>query len=1200
MSYPECLDELRFSITRMCDGLQWTPTDPPTCTYYHFDVFEGEFILVSGFSPFSFDPYTGNYQKIFVYTNIEASLDNTCLENGLLGDQTTGDNLLSEVWYWSSFRRLQTFHRFIDYRFGPTWGKLTDEHLDVTDYDCMVRTSKTHITQGESCERPNLHLCAVDLENPVMAEGCFDGGLMIKFRPTKCYKLLSTCDRIFTYGSSLDKHILRAFRRELELGDDEYIRIQIAPFQGNEQYEESFYRHHVNEDLFTNWAPDILPEEKLQRGVIVSGLNEHWRIVPEDSVEYTLCETDLSVQNIEMFLRFNSDLPALHLVVYNQEFLYTFDTKDPHIVCYTTATDDLLANVEVLDEISHNYNEQTSQSTTIYNVELLGGGPGQYWCSAIRVPDYEIISSPSIIAFSSGVQEKVFSFKVIFNCWVISECVRFLLASHYTVISQLFSDTLRDAFPELLVENTRVMEVISYDRVQLNLHLHSTISVSISEIPLIMELFSYENPKDEDFTEKINMIFYINERLKSISSLVTDQNYVSLTFVGNLFYCISEVMNHKNEPSLMFVEVNNRVIYPRACDDVRVYYWHCQGSFPGAPIFVESETPTCFEDSVLSRSLFEIAISSSPTTIDDMEQVKTLIYNSPLAPIDLFFVGVIQRSYVRGPAVITVRDMPTITNVFSSSQNIRNTTAQISNEQFNATNILVDFYEKIACDLAINLDETNELGVVMFTAKNTITAIIDPSVTKITGFALMQSKDPFLSPNVRFLYANTSLTDLMADNDLESATFIPQELLDSLQESNVSVSDNELMGISSLTIVLSIIKNDVLFRPSNDDVTLKPVSKVIQVSIPGYSKNLTSLYPILFRAYADFRVKNEFECGFWDFHAGSDHSGKWSNEGCIYINKSSEPTNPVVLCSCDHLTNFAFLMTGNVGGKPPPQEFAQFQPPGLNALDIITVTGCALSILGVLGIWATALLFQSWRGKRSSKILLHLSLAIGIQTTSITLINFKGIFYWNKTLCIVFGVILHYSVLVSFFWMLVVSYLQYLRYVVVIGKLLPKRFLAKATLFGWGLPLVPVFLILITNHNLYVPAGFTEFNPYFVCYPQAEALHFCVILPVALVFIINLNIFVWVSCSIRKGLKKHINPAAKKLIQRQQLRLIVFLFFALGLTWGFSLLVHVEGQSLIFTVLFSITASLQGFVLFVYFICLDPMTRALWKFDRQI
>ncbi|XP_050666760.1 adhesion G protein-coupled receptor E4-like [Leptidea sinapis] len=186
-------------------------------------------------------------------------------------------------------------------------------------------------------------------------------------------------------------------------------------------------------------------------------------------------------------------------------------------------------------------------------------------------------------------------------------------------------------------------------------------------------------------------------------------------------------------------------------------------------------------------------------------------------------------------------------------------------------------------------------------------------------------------------------------------------------------------------------------------------------------------------------------------------------------------------------------------------------PKNTKTLNIISLIGSFLSLSGIMGIWITATVFQAWRKKPGTKILINLTV---YNLGTICEGDENGIIRKKmRVVCIILGALLHYSVLASFMWMLIAASLQFIRYVRVFGVYRPSRFMVKFTLIGWGIPVLP-------------------------------------------------------------------------------LRLSIFLFFLLGLTWVFGLFSF--SKNLIWSYLFCLTSTLQGFVLFVYFVICDPITRNLW------
>jgi len=92
---------------------------------------------------------------------------------------------------------------------------------------------------------------------------------------------------------------------------------------------------------------------------------------------------------------------------------------------------------------------------------------------------------------------------------------------------------------------------------------------------------------------------------------------------------------------------------------------------------------------------------------------------------------------------------------------------------------------------------------------------------------------------------------------------------------------------------------------------------------------------ILFTLEKHLKAEDKPHCVFWDFQETSRFNGSWSSKGCSLVNR----TDTKVVCTCNHLTNFAVLM--QIGEK---KILAKHQA----ALEVITYIGCGLSLFGEL------------------------------------------------------------------------------------------------------------------------------------------------------------------------------------------------------------------------------------------------------------
>ena len=190
----------------------------------------------------------------------------------------------------------------------------------------------------------------------------------------------------------------------------------------------------------------------------------------------------------------------------------------------------------------------------------------------------------------------------------------------------------------------------------------------------------------------------------------------------------------------------------------------------------------------------------------------------------------------------------------------------------------------------------------------------------------------------------------------------------------------------------------------------------------------------------------------------------------------------------------------------------------------------------------------------------------------------------SKSLCTLVGVLLHYSIIAQFSWMLIIAILQFKKFVKVFATS-PRYLVPKACLLGWVFPLFPVVLVVVLEEGEYVQGSAG------LCYPSSNlAMYLGVWLPVAVIGIINAIIFVYIMYNVicsRVESRTGVNE------KKHQWRLFVLLFFMLGLTWVFGFLSGFDFR-IVFTYIFCFTATLQGFVVFLYFIVFNTSTRQMY------
>ncbi|NXB70884.1 AGRG2 protein, partial [Donacobius atricapilla] len=380
-------------------------------------------------------------------------------------------------------------------------------------------------------------------------------------------------------------------------------------------------------------------------------------------------------------------------------------------------------------------------------------------------------------------------------------------------------------------------------------------------------------------------------------------------------------------------------------------------------------------------------------------------------------------------------------------------------------------------------------------------------------------------------------------------------------------------------IIFNFFKKTTVFQ----DLSLKNaslISSVISSSVANLTiSNLTANVTVILQNIKPNQDNSTVRCVFWDFNKNGGHGG-WSYEGCIV--KESRVNETV--CSCNHLTSFAVLMD-LYGNTPlnPTQELV---------LTFISYIGCGLSAIFLSVTLVTYIAFEKIRRDYPSKILIQLCAALLLLNLAFLLDSWIAL-YDTRGLCIAVAVFLHYFLLVSFTWMGLEAFHMYLALVKVFNTYV-RKYILKFCVVGWGLPAVVVSIVLAVSPDNYglITTGKVSINgPDEFCWIKNRIVfyitavgYFC------LIFLINISMFIVVLiqlCRIKK--KKQLGAQRKTSIQ--DLRSVAGLTFLLGITWGFAFFTVNE----VFTYLFTIFNTLQGFFIFIFYCVTKENVRKQWR-----
>ncbi|KAH9394215.1 hypothetical protein TYRP_004264, partial [Tyrophagus putrescentiae] len=299
--------------------------------------------------------------------------------------------------------------------------------------------------------------------------------------------------------------------------------------------------------------------------------------------------------------------------------------------------------------------------------------------------------------------------------------------------------------------------------------------------------------------------------------------------------------------------------------------------------------------------------------------------------------------------------------------------------------------------------------------------------------------------------------------------------IESKKEKSVSEFCNHKIGVGA---VFDKLSKYLSFGMDQGDLRIN--SEIVAFNY----NNMTKTFPLPNSTYARMKLTHnaplEFgtkpHCVFWSFVNNS-----WSSEGC-WIEDSVSSLHESV-CMCNHLTSFSVLM--DVSGRETPSQVK----------NILTIVCTSLSVFCLILTIALFSLCRELQNRRTT-ILINLSLAL-ILVDLLVLFGLDQV--KHPTLCKGVSVLLLYSLLTSFAWMLMEGYQLYQMVILVFNNIGHLRMLYMY-LIGYGVPLIMTAIAAVLIH---LNNGLT--NEYFCWITSSRHPYqiLALIVPATLVIIIN-------------------------------------------------------------------------------------------------
>ncbi|XP_052244854.1 adhesion G protein-coupled receptor L4-like [Dreissena polymorpha] len=303
-------------------------------------------------------------------------------------------------------------------------------------------------------------------------------------------------------------------------------------------------------------------------------------------------------------------------------------------------------------------------------------------------------------------------------------------------------------------------------------------------------------------------------------------------------------------------------------------------------------------------------------------------------------------------------------------------------------------------------------------------------------------------------------------------------------------------------------------------------------------------------------------CVFWDFNiTRSGRRGGWSTEGCIL----ASITNITAKCQCNHLTNFAILMSPST-----------ISPVHAKALGIVSAVGCAVSIVCLIITLVIHALV--WRLVRSDRVIVVMHLCVALL---FALIFFLG--GVNRTesrgACVAIAAAIQYFFLAMFFMMLLIG----LEILICVVRVFMTKFRTKVLV-----PLAWIIPGIIVGVSLGVSKTQGYGNSTFCWLDISSGLIWSFVGPALFIICVNILVVIVVLKRMSSLAAMKTKTETEKL--KTGLYSICVLLPVVGLTWVFGVLA-INDDMWIFQYIFAILNGLQGFFIFLFYCVLNRQVR---------
>ncbi|XP_039500987.1 uncharacterized protein LOC120457499 [Drosophila santomea] len=606
-----------------------------------------------------------------------------------------------------------------------------------------------------------------------------------------------------------------------------------------------------------------------------------------------------------MVLEVDDVSKALRLVIYNRKYLWVNNNSYVGAQCFAFLEYGTLkkANLDLVWE-------NQEQSYSILNVNLFSSYRTEYWCEGHSIFEFQLVSTRLLVDYNRNTAH---GFVIRWNVSCINANFAFNLCDEVTGkhLRNLSESIYGNSdLGHLFIHDVRIMNMEWIKNIYVVFWIHILAALKITAEYDVHELAFGDNaPKITKnsfaFMQiKITLNIFFFSFIKNSTYLIRSKDYCSserLFSNDGLQWTTTRIGEIATTKKLCIQK--NGMPYTRLClgDFVHGAYWKELTK----PVVCESPK---YNTKVLYNLIKAKIVKSLPEKA--LQNVKNIIANSKnsIVPADIFFISKIIQSVLKTySSNLTLRqtneESTKWKNAFSDIFDIYNILIDIDSNvikkssELNATKKLLRSFERYVDTLSTNLPFTkigngeeqlvselqsetidyDDIGVSVYISKYILYFSINPSIANVSGIALFANnkkrnkqkklKGAFKNEHYRFLQVNHDINDVVDEPDLELGVYLPIDLIGTLKASTNKLND--------VTVVIKVYSNDQLFQQSVRSLIL--LSRIVSISIPGYSSNLPVPVPIIFRKSQNKEANTSSSCEYWNYESWIDGKSMLNN-----------------------------------------------------------------------------------------------------------------------------------------------------------------------------------------------------------------------------------------------------------------------------------------------------------------------------------